>query len=147
MDDVNAMTNINRLPLFITATCDFAPFDNPAINSAGEILLAKPDGGAIALMTTTQLVYADQNRIMNYNYMKSGFKHNANNQYPTMGDAYRLSKNLRYVSNVDEFVASNFRKFALLGDPALPLAFPKHRVSNDSINGVSVFASFDTLKH
>ena len=146
MDDVNAMTNINRLPLFITATCDFAPFDNPAINSAGEILLAKPDGGAIALMTTTQLVYADQNRIMNYNYMKSGFKHNANNQYPTMGDAYRLSKNLRYVSNVDEFVASNFRKFALLGDPALPLAFPKHRVSNDSINGMSVFASFDTLK-
>lgn len=146
MDDVNNMTNLNRLPLFLTATCDFAPFDNPAVNSAGEILLVKPDGGAIALMTTTQLVYADQNRIMNFNYMKTGFGLMNNNAYPTMGDAYRLSKNLRYVSSVSEFVASNFRKFALLGDPGLPLAFPKHRVSTDSINGVSVLLTYDTLK-
>ncbi len=146
MDDVNIMTNFNRLPLFLTATCDFAPFDNPAVNSAGEILLSKSDGGAIALMTTTQLVYADQNRIMNFNYMKSGFGPMENNAYPTMGDAYRLSKNLRYVSSVSEFVASNFRKFALLGDPGLPLAFPKHRVSTDSINGVSVLVAYDTLK-
>lgn len=146
MDDVNAMTNINRLPLFLTATCDFAPFDNPAVNSAGEILLTKPDGGAIALMTTTQLVYADQNRIMNLNYMKSGFSPMDNNQAPTMGDAYRLSKNLRYVSSVSEFVASNFRKFALLGDPGLPLAFPVHRVKTDSINGISVTVAYDTLK-
>lgn len=146
MDDVNAMTNLNRLPLFLTATCDFAPFDNPAVISAGEILLAKPDGGAIGLMTTTQLVYADQNYIMNLNYMKSGFEADANHMYPTMGDAYRLSKNLRYVTSVSEFVASNFRKFALLGDPGLPLAFPKHKVSNDSINGVALAVSYDTLK-
>lgn len=146
MDDVNIMTNFNRLPLFLTATCDFAPFDNPAVNSAGEILLTKSDGGAIALMTTTQLVYADQNRIMNFNYMKSGFGPMENNAYPTMGDAYRLSKNLRYVSSVSEFVASNFRKFSLLGDPGLPLAFPKHKVLTDSINGVSVLVAYDTLK-
>lgn len=146
MDDVNYLTNLSKLPLFITATCDFAPFDNPTISSAGEILLHKADGGAIALMTTTQLVYADQNRIMNLNYMKEGFMPMDNGQYPTLGDAYRLSKNLRYVSSIDEFTASNFRKFALLGDPGLPLAFPKHRVYTDSINGVSVQQNTDTLK-
>lgn len=146
MDDINLMTNLNRLPLFITATCDFAPFDNPSVNSAGEILLTKPNGGAIALMTTTQLVYADQNRIMNFNYMKSGFSSDINDRYPTLGDAYRLSKNLRYVSSVSEFVASNFRKFALLGDPGLPLAFPKHKVSTDSINGTAISIAYDTLK-
>lgn len=146
MDDVNYLTNLNKLPLFITATCDFAPFDNPTINSAGEILLSKADGGAIALMTTTQLVYADQNRIMNLNYMKEGFLPMDNGKYPALGDAYRLSKNLRYVSSIDEFAASNFRKFALLGDPGLPLAFPTHRVHTDSINGVSVQFSYDTLK-
>lgn len=146
MDDINIMTNFNKLPLFITATCDFAPFDNPSITSAGEILLSKSDGGAIALMTTTQLVYADQNRIMNYNYMKSGFEAYDNIHYPTLGDAYRVSKNLRYVTNVSEFTAANFRKFALLGDPGLPLAFPKHRVSTDSINGVSITVAYDTLK-
>ena len=146
MDDVNIMTNFNKLPLFITATCDFAPFDNPAVNSAGEILLTKPNGGAIGLMTTTQLVYADQNRIMNLNYMKTGFKQNGQQKYPTLGDAYRESKNLRYVNNVDVYAASNFRKFALLGDPGLPLAFPKHHIFTDSINGVSVAVSYDTLK-
>lgn len=146
MDDVNFLTNLNKLPLFITATCDFAPFDNPSINSAGEILLTKADGGAIALMTTTQLVYADQNRIMNFNYMKEGFKLMENGQYPTLGDAYRRSKNLRYVSSLEEFSASNFRKFALLGDPALPLAFPKHRIYTDSVNGLSITSYTDTLK-
>jgi hypothetical protein len=145
MDDINDLNNLKKLPLFITATCDFAPFDNPAIQSAGEILLRKPDGGAIGLMTTTQLVYADQNRIMNLNYMIAGFKPMANGKNPSMGDAYRLSKNLRYVNGIDEYAASNFRKFALLGDPALPLAFPKHRVVTDSINGVSVQTVYDTL--
>lgn len=146
MDDINSMTNSNKLPLFITATCDFAPFDIPGLLSAGEILLSKPDGGAIALMTTTQLVYADQNRIMNLNYMKSGFKTDNTYKYPTLGDAYQLSKNLRYVSNINESAAANFRKFALLGDPGLPLAFPNHRVSTDSINGISVMQAYDTLK-
>lgn len=145
MDDINALTNFNKLPLFITATCDFAPFDNPTKVSAGETLLLKPDGGAIALMTTTQLVYADQNRIMNLNYMKQGFKPQGG-KYPTLGDAFRLSKNLRYISSIDEFAASNFRKFALLGDPALPLSFPKHQVKTDSVNGVSIQVKFDTLK-
>ncbi len=146
MDDVNYLTNLNKLPLFITATCDFAPFDNPTINSAGEILLTKADGGAIALMTTTQLVYADQNRIMNLNYLKEGFGPMADGRYPALGDSYRLSKNLRYVTSLDEYTASNFRKFALLGDPGLPLAFPKHRIHTDSINGVSVTVAYDTLK-
>jgi hypothetical protein len=146
MDDVNVMTNFNKLPLFITATCDFAPFDDPAVLSAGEILLNKPDGGAIALMTTTRLVYQDQNRDMNLNYMIAGFKPMENGEYPTLGDAFRLSKNMRYVSYVGTFAAANFRKFALLGDPALPLAFPTHQVLTDSINGVSVSTAYDTLK-
>lgn len=146
MDDVNIMTNFNRLPLFMTATCDFAPYDNPAINSAGEILLTKSDGGAIGLMTTTQLVYADQNRIMNLNYMKEGFKANQQHQFPTLGDAYRNSKNLRYITSVDDYVASNFRKFALLGDPGLPLAFPKYNIVSDSVNGTSITIKSDTLK-
>lgn len=145
-NDINALKNINKLPLFITATCDFAPFDNPADYSGGEILLSKSDGGAIALMTTTQLVFADQNRIMNNNYVMEGFTMQENGKYPALGDSYRLSKNLRYVSGIGESTAANFRKFALLGDPALPLAFPKYDVFTDSINGVSIDVKYDTLK-
>jgi hypothetical protein len=145
-NDINNLKNLTKLPLFITATCDFAPFDNPAYTSAGETLVLKPDGGAIALMTTTQLVFADQNQIMNANYMKRGFSKKPDTKFPTLGESYRLSKNLRYNTYVSEETAANFRKFALLGDPALPLAIPKHKVFTDSINGVSVTAQYDTLK-
>lgn len=145
-NDINNLKNINKLPLFITATCDFAPFDNPADYSGGEILLSKPDGGAIALMTTTQLVYAYDNEVMNKNYLKKGFSIQQNGKYPTLGDAYRMSKNLRYVSGIDISSAANFRKFALLGDPGLPLAFPQFDVHTDSINGISVLVKYDTLK-
>lgn len=145
-NDINALKNYNKLPLFITATCDFAPYDNPADYSGGEILLSKPDGGAIALMSTTQLVFADQNRIMNQNYMYEGFSFQENGKFPTLGDSYRLSKNLRYVSGISESTAANFRKFTLLGDPALPLSFPKYDVFTDSINGVSTLITQDTLK-
>ncbi len=146
MDDINGLKNRNRLPLFITATCDFAPFDNPAKVSAGENLILNGEGGAIALMTTTQLVYADQNWIMNMNYIKSGFKRMADGSFPTLGDAYRISKNKRYNSPIDASTAANFRKFALLGDPALPLAFPVHQIFTDSVNGMSVTQYTDTLK-
>lgn len=145
IDDVNELSNLRKLPIFITATCDFTQFDNPNLHSAGELLLTNPRGGAIALMTTTRLVYVPGNGIMNINYFKTGFKF-LNGEYPTLGDSYRLSKNIEYSNSLGLFDASNFRKFALIGDPGLPLAFPKHVVVTDSINGVSVLSYNDTLK-
>src|SRR5438034_11826071 len=38
-DIINTFNNADKLPLFITATCDVAPYDNPLISSIGEILL------------------------------------------------------------------------------------------------------------
>jgi hypothetical protein len=39
---INGWSNTNRLPLFVTATCDFAPYDNPFTNSLGENILLRP---------------------------------------------------------------------------------------------------------
>ncbi len=146
LNDINSLNNKTKLPLFITATCDFAPFDNPALISAGELLFLKPNGGAIAMMTTTQLVFATENAIMNGDYIKNGFKPMSNGEYPTLGDAYRISKNFTYSGTLSKNFAANFRKFALLGDAGLPLSFPKHRVVTDSVNGKSVNVQIDTLK-
>jgi hypothetical protein len=55
---INGWSNTNRLPLFVTATCDFAPYDNPFINSLGENILLRPKSGGIAMMTTTRLVFS-----------------------------------------------------------------------------------------
>ena len=138
---VNNWNNANRLPLFITATCDFAPYDNPGINSIGENILLRPKTGAIALMTTTRLVFAFSNRIMNNNYLQFALQPLPDGQYKTLGDAVKEAKNYTYQNSGD---ITNNRKFTLLGDPALKLAFPKWKVRATTVNGIPV-AQADTL--
>lgn len=140
---IRGWSNARRLPLMITATCDFAPFDNPGYTSLGEQILQQQEGGAIALMTTTRAVFAYSNRIMNANYLRMAFTPLAGGRMPTLGEAAMLGKNLTYSNYSD--VANN-RKFLLLGDPALTLAFPQYRVVTDSINGNDVSAVTDTLR-
>jgi Peptidase family C25 len=138
---VNSWNNPGRLPLFITATCDFAPYDKPGINSIGENILLRPKTGAIALMTTTRVVFAFSNRVMNNNYLQFALQPDANGKYKSLGEAVKEAKNYTYQTSGD--VANN-RKFTLLGDPALTLAFPELRVRATKINGIPV-AMADTL--
>jgi Peptidase family C25 len=140
---VDTWDNAYRLPLFITATCDFAPYDNPAINSLGENILLRDKTGAIALMTTTRLVFAFSNRIMNRNYLQAALQPRADGTYLSLGDAVKQAKNFTYQTQTD---ITNNRKFTLLGDPALTLAYPKYRVETASVNGKAVNAVPDTLK-
>jgi hypothetical protein len=93
-------------------------------------------------MTTTRPVYASSNRIINNNYLQIALQPDANGNYKTLGDAVKEAKNFTYQTSGD--VANN-RKFTLLGDPALTLAFPKLKVAATKINGVSVTQT-DTLR-
>ena len=138
---IDRFENANRLPLFITATCDVAPYDNPLVSSIGENLLLRPKTGAIALMTTTRLVFAFSNRVMNSNYLEIGLKRKPDSSYHSLGDACRLTKNYTYQFSGDII---NNRKFTLLGDPALTIAFPSMQVVTTSINGKA--PGRDTLK-
>jgi hypothetical protein len=130
---VNKWNNPGKLPLMITATCDFAPYDNPALNSLGENLLIRPKTGAIALMTTTRVVFASSNRIMNDNYIRYAMQRDANGRYRTLGDAMKDAKNFTYQTSPD---ISNNRKFTLLGDPATTIGFPSMNVSITRVNGL-----------
>lgn len=134
--------NEHRLPLFLTATCDFAPYDNPLQFSLGEQILMMPKAGAIALLTTTRPVFSNSNRIMANNYYRQAFQRNANGVYPTLGAAVMLAKNQTYSTLGD--VANN-RKFTLLGDPALTLAFPQYQVVTTKVNGLPYSTFADTL--
>lgn len=140
-DIVNGWNNANRLPLFMTATCDFAPYDNPAFSSLGENILVRPKTGAIALMTTTRVVFAFSNRIMNNNYLQYALQPDANGNYRSLGDAVKDAKNFTYQNSGD---ITNNRKFTLLGDPAMTIAFPVLKVRATRINGIPV-AQQDTL--
>ena len=132
-DIVNNWNNPNRLPLFITATCDFAPYDIPGLNSIGENILLRPKTGAIALMTTTRVVFAFSNRIMNNNYLQFALQPDASGKYKSLGDAVKEAKNYTYQTSGD---ITNNRKFTLLGDPALTIAFPVLKVRATKVNGI-----------
>jgi hypothetical protein len=139
---VNGWSNRYKLPLFITATCDFAPYDNPSVHSLGEDLLLRPKTGAIALMTTTRVVFAFSNRILNDNYLKFALERLPDGRYRTLGEAMQAAKNFTYQSSGD---VVNNRKFTLLGDPAMTLGFPEKRVNLTRVNGNDVSSLADTL--
>jgi len=140
-DIVNSWNNVNKLPLFITATCDFAPYDNPVINSLGENILLRPKTGGIALLTTTRVVFSFSNRIINNNYLQFALEPDSNGVYKSLGESIRVAKNYTYQTSGD--IANN-RKFTLLGDPALTLAYPSLKVQATKVNNIPVSQS-DTI--
>jgi hypothetical protein len=142
LDMVNSWTNENKLPLFITATCDFAPYDDPLQFSIGENIILKPKAGGIALMTTTRVVFAYSNRIINNNYLRYAMQRNPNQFYNTLGEANKLAKNFTATTSGDVI---NNRKFTLLGDPAITIAYPKYFVKTTQINGKPYSQFVDTI--
>lgn len=136
---VDQWNNENRLPMVVTATCDFAPYDNPTVASIGENLLLRPKTGAIALMTTTRLVFAFSNRIMNRNFVEALWQGGGQLR---IGDAVRLAKNKTYATSADVI---NNRKFTLLGDPALRWGMAPRDIALDSIWDLDAQRRVDTL--
>lgn len=139
-DMVQSWTNFRKLPLFITATCEFSRYDDPGRTSTGELVLINSEAGGIGLMTTTRLVYASQNAVLNSAMIIALFD-TLNGQRPRLGDIYRTVKNDNSVMQG----GINPRNFALLGDPALMVAYPEHEVVTTLINGNPLVAGADTL--
>jgi hypothetical protein len=135
LPNIHGFKNIDNLPLFITATCEFSRFDDPEFTSAGEFVFLNENGGGIALMTTTRLAYAHANIIVNMRIYEN-LGQTEDGSYLRLGDLIRLSK----IPS-----SNNFLNFVLLGDPALTLAFPKYDVITNSINNKVIDEKADTV--
>jgi hypothetical protein len=68
---------------------------------------------------------------MNNNYMQFAMQPDANGKYRSLGEAVMAAKNYTYQSSGDLI---NNRKFTLLGDPALTLAFPQFKIKTTKLN-------------
>ncbi len=145
LDEENAATwkNEHKLPLLVTATCDFVPYDDPLTVSLGSQLLLRARTGAMGLVTTTRLVFASSNQLMNNNFLKALVTRQADGTWPALGTVLRQAKNQTYQTSPD---IGNNRKFTLLGDPALTLALPAVKAVATHINNQPVGAAPDTLK-
>ena len=137
MADIEQYENYYCLPIFITATCEFSRYDNPAYVSAGEKLLFNKKGGSIALFSTTRVAYAHSNEVVNRNFLKTAFTP-INGEKVRFGDMIKKAKNLCSLGVY-------MQNFTLLGDPALAFAIPEYKVVTDYI-GVDTALSFnDTI--
>jgi hypothetical protein len=138
IDDINQWRNTYHMPLFVTSTCEFSRFDDPARRSAGELVYLNPQGGGIALFTTTRLAFASSNYAFNTAFYQNIFK-KTNGEMPRLGDAFMWSK-------IAAGSVSSNRNMVILGDPALRLVYPKHQVITTHINDSLVTSPTDTLK-
>lgn len=134
---IQSWKNINALTLFVSATCEFTKYDDPSRVSAGEWMSLNPNGGAIALMTTTRSVFFGVNSSVGLAFYNNAFVRDANGKPRTFGEIVEQTKNVALSSD-------NKRSFTLIGDPALRLALPRLGVVTDSING-EAYAFLDTL--
>ncbi len=123
--EIRTFTNRHKLPLFITATCEFGKYDNPAVVSGAERLLLSADGGAIALLTTTRPVYAHTNFPLNQALHENLFM-KIDGKHPRLGDVMRLTKNNSLNGPIN-------RNFSLLGDPMLTLNYPEYDIEFDQL--------------
>lgn len=134
---INAWNNTDRLPLFYTATCEFSRFDDPDRTSAGELCLLNPSGGAVSMITTARLAYADFgtfNTIL-FQYL---FKKLPDGTFPTIGEALRKAK----ATAGNNYSTQNIH---LLGDPALTLAYPRNSIKTINVNNKDINLVKDTL--
>ncbi len=140
-EQIDTWTNKDHLCVLLTATCEFSRFDNDDVMSAGEKTLYHSGGGAVGLFTTTRLVYAYPNALLNEAFFNYALKriNDEDNTINRLGDIMRRTK-------IAVGVDSNKRNFTLLGDPALALALPRNKVSTLAINDTKVTNANDTLR-
>lgn len=128
-------------PLMFTGTCEFTRWDAPDV-SGGEELLLYPRGGVIAIITSSRVTGMSSNGQLSIALGKHVFNPLSNGEMPRLGDILKNTKNdpdynsyfdstgRPHPTNVDHSM-----KYALLGDPALRLKYPRHSVKLTEING------------
>ena len=140
ISDIQSLQNKEKLPLFVTATCDFSRFDDPTKKTAGEFLITNAKGGSIAMVTTVRPVYQEPNTALQ-NAIFPDFFNPYHGRKPTIGEAMLLTKN-----QIIDTYTSNTREFVLLGDPAMTLDYPQYNVVTTAVDNVPVAQPHDSLK-
>ena len=130
--DIENKFYYKHLPLLYTATCEFTRWDSNTV-SGGESFLLNANGGAVALMSTTRVVYITQNGTLSKNVSAQMFKRDSDGRFQTLGLMLSKGKN--------STKSDNSRRYSLIGDPAMRLCYPKYTVTVDKINGETVSES------
>jgi hypothetical protein len=112
--DALALTNAERLPLFLMMTCLNGYFQDPAMDGLAESLLKAEGGGAIAVWASSGMTFPDGQALINQQFFRLIFEGPIKGQPLTLGEAAALSK-----SSVGDY--DTRRTWILFGDPTTRL--------------------------
>ena len=125
-------------PCIVTVTCEFTKFDNPLRITAGELTYWNPEGGAVALITTTRSIFISTGVAVNRELAEHLFGFDRDVPVPP-SEALRLTKN--------ELTNSRDKRVVFyVGDPALRLAFPKQSIRISTLNDEPISQSTVVLE-
>lgn len=127
--NIQTMSN-TRLPFIYAATCEFMRWDEEDI-SGGEVLWLLPNSGVIGMICPSREVLISANGILNRSTAKYFFDVDSQGDPLTVGDIMRKGKN-------DSNTGTNKLRYAIIGDPAMRLPWPKIDVKVDQINGIDL---------
>lgn len=127
------LVNADRLPVYLLATCNFSQFDDAKNYTGGELLMNKPDGGGIGLISATRKVYSTFNRALNLAVHSQLFTRDSFGRVVVERPATAL-----FLAKIGGLVSLNDQKFFYMGDPTMRLQYPSGHAVIDSINSQSV---------
>lgn len=132
-----ALNNKSKYPCLVTVTCELTKFDNPQRITAGELTYWNREGGAVSLITTTRSIGVQLGVLFNEVLARELFGFGVDIPVPP-AEALRISKN--------EIANNGKRVIFYVGDPAMPLAFPKRSIRITRLNDLPISQVTDTLK-
>jgi hypothetical protein len=107
--DVAALSNGNRLPLFVMMTCLSGYFTGTSLDSLSEAVLKSPHGGAVAVWASSGMTVPVEQQTANRELYRQLF---GAGQPPALGDAVRRAK----LATQDTDIR---RTWILFGDPSM----------------------------
>jgi hypothetical protein len=117
--DAQALTNKSRQTVFVAASCDVGKFNDPAVQSMGEDLVLSPNGGAVAVVSATELAFSNLNANLNLQLFQHLFSRDATTgQFETPVSRALLAAKSGVINN---------QKYQVMGDAAVKPAFPRLR--------------------
>lgn len=131
--EMQLWNNPGKLPIMVTASCDFAPYDQPGIAPIGLDALMQNEKGVIALVAANRLVFAYSNKQINDAFMQSLLVPDTAGNFKSIGVALQAAKKYNFSRNGDRL---NAFKFGLMGDPAMKIAQPKYQIQLSSLNQI-----------
>ncbi len=124
--DASAATNADKLTVFCAASCDVGKFNDPKIPSLGERLVLNPTGGAVGVVSATELAFSYQNAQLNLTLFNGIFTRSA----VTGTYSKTVSASLLAAKG-----SVNSSKYQLMGDAAVRTLLPSRRVEVSVTDG------------